>query len=308
MTTTRASEAVSGASGSGSSPVVLKMAKPILVEALRPLAIEHTNAVAVEVKELPEHPWYASSEWWLVVFTAALFVATYLLFRATIRLSKDASETARIQHEQTESSLKTSQESAAAAKKSADASLLALRPWVSVAVGLREFTYRDNGDASLLLEFEVQNHGRTPALNVDISPQLTLLSPADPQPQLVLERISRLEREFPIGLPTISLPDHTPLTPTERGMTVFPGQKAMRRIVLTYSKERLEASVADLEGNRHFIPGIVVAVVYAYHSAETRAVTEFMGQILENDRNAFEIGKPVNWTGMWVREDRTSAT
>jgi hypothetical protein len=147
-----------------------------------------------------------------VTAVATVFIAlfTYTLFAAT----KGLVQAAQIQSDDMKRSV-------AAAKAAADASLLALRPWVSCEVKIvGDLTYRDNGDPCITLQFILKNVGHSPAMGVSLHFWFHLLSPVHMHSILIQQRMADLFN----GLP-----------PGDRGLLLFPGDIDTRRVNLNIS-------------------------------------------------------------------------
>ena len=140
----------------------------------------------------------------------------------------------------------TAEATAGAAKKSADAALLSLRPWVSCdAELLSDLTYRENGDARISVRFSLKNHGHTPAMGVRVKHWFDLLGPGMEHPLAKRQKWV----EFDKGLP---------ISAWEDGVLLFPGQERHEDIGLMISRREIEKSIADIQPSKHFIPTLAL--------------------------------------------------
>jgi hypothetical protein len=152
--------------------------------------------------------------------------------------------------------------SAEAAKKSADASLLALRPWVSCEVSIiSDLTYRSNGDPCITIQFTLKNIGRSPAMGVQLLHWFNLLSPVHTHSIHAQQRIADLFK----GLPA---QDH--------GLLLFPGGTHTCDVELPISRIEIERSIEDIKPKRHFFPELVGLVSYTYPLATHNPQTGFI--------------------------------
>ena len=197
--------ALSGASGTASQPPI-QSASPSQPKASNPVAKASDPApIASEAKaglapsrsisasdqpkaaEPASGPSTATSHGWpsiwadkfrddpIVAFTLVLAISTILLWIDTRGLRKMAQK----QAVDTQDALQIAREASQAAKKSADASLLSLRPWVSCSVEVGgPLTFKESGDAHVPLQFTMKNVGKTPAMSVQLFfPRINLLEP-----------------------------------------------------------------------------------------------------------------------------------
>jgi hypothetical protein len=190
-------------------------------------------------------------------------------------------------------------DAANAAKKSADASLLALRPWISCKVEIAgPVTYTTAGDAQFELRFIVKNVGHSPAFGVKLTPALNLLSPKHGHSVLKLQRMAHLNRDMPIDAPAVLLPGEVPIGGAEPGLILFPAEIFTFNYKIPISREEIEASFEDIKPNRYFAPEVFGLVTYLYPLAAIRPDTGFVCSIdnVSPDSEsglAFELDKPV---------------
>jgi len=101
----------------------------------------------------------------VAAFTVILALSTIGLWLATNRL-----------WEAGEKQIRVAAAAAEAAKKSADASLMALRPWVSCeATIISDLTHRTNGDPCITIRFTLESKGHSPAMGVRLYHRFHLL-------------------------------------------------------------------------------------------------------------------------------------
>src|ERR1700730_4158028 len=152
--------------------------------------------------------------------------------------------------------------SADAAKKSADASLLELRPWVSCEVSIiSDLTYRSNGDPCITIRFILKNNGHSPAMGVRLTQLFHLLSPVHTLSIHVQQRIADVFK----GLPA-----------QERGLLLFPGETHVSDIELPISRIEIEKSIEDIKPKKHFFPELIGLVSYTYPLATHNPQTGFI--------------------------------
>jgi hypothetical protein len=207
----------------------------------------------------------ADYTWWVAAFTFALSVVSAFQIFFLIR----ADETTRL--------------TAEAAKKSADASLLALRPWVSCeAKIISDLTYRPNGDPCITIRFILKNTGHSPAMGVRLIQWFHLLSPVHTLSIHVQQRIADLLK----GLPA-----------QERGLLLFPGKTHVSDIELPISRIEIEKSIEDIKPKKHFFPELIGVVTYTYPLASHNPQTGFifhLEKIVPDETSgfAFDLDEP----------------
>jgi len=181
-----------------------------------------------------------------VTAVATVFIAlfTYTLFAAT----KGLVGAARIQSDDMKRSVAVAVSAASAAKTSADASLLALRPWVSCKVKVGSaLTYRDNGDACITIKFTLKNTGKSPAMGVELKSWFTL----HPHAMLKQQNVSDWYKDRPITDPCY-------------GLVLFPGDKHVININLPISRAEIEKSAEDIKPRTTFFPKLIGIVSYTF--------------------------------------------
>jgi hypothetical protein len=224
---------------------------------------------------------YTSSEWWLVYITSALVLATVglmiytaRLWGATESLAKDAKQTAVRQASEMQDSLRISRAAADAAMKSADASLMALRPWLSCEVDITgPLIFNAEKDAVFRLRFTIKNTGKTPAMNVsNFFPRFNLSAPGYEHSILKLQKLAEGSRGLPISGP---------------GIILFPDKELIEHIQYPIPRAELEKACKDLSAPKHFWPELIVLIAYTYPLANIRADTGMIYEISRSD------GKPL---------------
>jgi hypothetical protein len=218
----------------------------------------------------------------LAVSTIGLWVATRRLWVAGERQFRHARANALAQSREMRASIEVSKTAADAAKRSADASLVALRPWVSCNVEIAgALTYTAAGDAQFELRFVVKNVGHSPAFGVRLIPFLNLLSPAHEQSILKLQRIAGHNRSMPVDASVVLLPGGIPIGDVELGLILFPGETSTFDYKMPIRRGEIERSFEDIKPNTHFMPQVFGLVAYTYPLADVRADTGF-GCSIEN--------------------------
>jgi len=178
----------------------------------------------------------------------------------------------------------TARMAAEAAKKSANASLLALRPWVSCeAKIISDLTYRSNGDPCITIRFILKNNGHSPAMGVRLMQWFHLLSPVHTHSIHAQQRIADLLK----GLPA-----------QERGLLLFPGQTHVSDIELPISRIEIEKSIEDIKPKKHFFPELIGLVSYTYPLATHNPQTGFifyLRKIVPDETYgfAFDLDEPI---------------
>jgi len=206
------------------------------------------------------------TDWLLVIFNGLLAAFTWRLWISTNRL------------------FRVTNIAAEAAKKSADASLLALRPWVSCEVSIiSDLTYRSNGDPCIAIRFILKNNGHSPAMGVRLTQWFHLLSPVHTLSIHVQQRIADLLK----GLPA-----------QERGLLLFPGQTHVSDIELPISRVEIEKSIEDIKPKKHFFPELIGLVSYTYPLATHNPQTGFifyLRKIVPDETYgfAFDLDEPI---------------
>ncbi len=179
-----------------------------------------------------------------------------------------------------------------AAKKSADASLVALRPWLSCKVEIAEpLTYTTAGDALFAFRFIVKNVGRSPAMGVRLSPDLTLFSPKHEHSIINLQRMAEHNRGMPAGGSTMIIPGGISIVGSELGLLLFPDETYTFNYRIPLKRSEIEKSCEDIS-TKHFWPELRGLVTYTYPLATVRADTGFVYRI-EKLGGVLELGEPV---------------
>jgi hypothetical protein len=220
-----------------------------------------------------------SADRWLVRWTAVLSLATMGLMLLTGILGYFAFKQSRDMR----ASIAAAHQAAEAANKSADASLLALRSWVSCEVQIiSDLTYRPNGDPCITIQFTLENKGHSPAMGVRLHPWFHLLSPVHSHSIHAQQRIGDLLRE---------LPDQ------DRGLLLFPGKTHIFDVELPISRIEIDKSIEDIKPKKTFFPELIVLVSYTYplasHNPQTGHVY-YLSKVVrdENYGFAFDLDEP----------------
>jgi hypothetical protein len=164
-------------------------------------------------------------------------------------------------------------DAATAAKKSADASILSLRPWLSCDVEvLGDLTFDAEGHARIPFKFIVRNVGKTPALSVELFfPRITLMGGRNEMSVLALQRLALMNRGLPVKTGAVAVPGSHALVDIP-GRVIFPECERIDLLSLPIRREDIE-NACDDPAIKHFWPELVVLITYSYHLAEIRADT-----------------------------------
>lgn len=319
--------ALSGVSGAASEPPI-QSASPSQPKASEPaplasatkalLAPPNSNSASNQPKtaEPASAPSSATSHSWpsiwvdkfrddpIVAFTLVLAISTILLGLETRKLRKAAQK----QAVDTQDALQIARDASQAAQKSADASLLSLRPWVSCSVEVGgPLTFKESGDAHVPLIFTMKNVGKTPAMSVQLFfPKINLSEPGFELSIGKLQKLAEGSRGLPVTGGTIAMPGGMPINnPT--GTLLFPNETFIERISLPISvSAAIESRKANNDAAIHFWPELIVLVTYVYHLASVRADTGFVFDLRKKDGTPFKIDEKVEASeveiqphGMW---------
>jgi len=171
---------------------------------------------------------------------------------------------------------KATEKSADAAKNSADASLIALRPWLSCEVQIADsLTYTPEGDASFAFKFIVKNVGHSPAMNISFLPHLTLLSPKHELSLIYLQRMADIYRSMPPKMTTMIIPGGSTGI-SEPGLLLFPGEHFTFNYTIPLKRSEIEKACEDIKPQTHFFPELCGLITYTYPLATVRADTGFI--------------------------------
>lgn len=221
---------------------------------------------------------------WLAVTTALLFVAAAVqagLFVWQLRLIGRGEATAETV--------------ANAAKSSADASLLSLRPWMSCEVEIGgPLEFKEDGNAKLPLIFIMKNVGKTPAMSVRLEfPTINLVEPGVETSLSRLQRRADLSRGLPVKGGAIAVPGNMPIT-NPSGTLLFPEGVFVEQIILPINVAEIAASRQEAKnGGVNFWAEVVVLVTYVYNLAPIRADTGFIYELKTKDGVPLKFGVDV---------------
>lgn len=247
--------------------------------------VEHTRQLAVETNRLAEFTLF------LVICTAVMAAIAFgqlLMFWRQLGLMREDS--------------KSTKAAAEAAKKSADASLITLRPWLSCKVKIMEaLTFNEAGDPIFRFRFSVRNVGNTPAMSVHLDQELRLFAPGVQHSVLRLQTLAALTQGLGVQKPNKELTFTDVEKATAQGQVVnpvghvlFPGEVLMQYLQMPISKKWiLECSKDMKEGEIHFWPELIVLVSYVYNMAETHATTGLVFNISKPRLMPFKLGESV---------------
>jgi hypothetical protein len=209
----------------------------------------------------------------LVDFTAGLFYATLAVAIATIFLVIATAGLAVFGFIQS----RDMRTSVVVAKKSADAALIALRPWISCKVEIGgPLTYTPDGHAEFMFRFIVENVGHSPAFGVRLTPRLNLLSPKYEHSIAKLQKMAQLNRTMPLATVSILIPGNIPISGAELGLILFPKEPRTFNYKIPIKRVEIESSCEDIKPNMHFFPEVYGLVTYTYPLADVRADTGFV--------------------------------
>lgn len=218
---------------------------------------------------------------WLAVTTALLFVAAAVqagLFVWQLRLIGRGETTAETV--------------ANAAKSSADASLLSLRPWMSCEVKIGgPLEFKEDGNAKLPLIFIMKNVGKTPAMSVRLELATINLDEPGVEPSLSrLQRRADLSRGLPVKGGAIAVPGNMPIT-NPSGTLLFPEGVFVEQIILPINVAEIAASRQEAKNEGvSFWAEVVVLVTYVYNLAPIRADTGFIYELKTKDGVPLKFG------------------
>jgi hypothetical protein len=208
----------------------------------------------------------------LANFTAGLFYATVVLAVATFGLLL----TAIFQFREIRASMVVGQKAAEAAKKSADASLIALRPWLSCKVEITDsLFYTEDGDAIFAFKFIVKNVGRSPAMGVGVYPRTNLMSSKHDNSILLLKRKADQNRSLPVDAVKLLLPGGASIGGAEVGLMLFPEETYTYHLKMPIKRQDIENACEDM-ADKYFFPEVLGLVTYTYPLATIRADTGFV--------------------------------
>ena len=284
-------------------------------------SLEKTIRDAVhEVKEQrdPNADEKLQSDRKIVGYTSQLAADTHRLAEFTFWLSVATSLMAAIvfgqlcmfwrQLGQMKADSKNTEVAAEAAKKNADASLIALRPWLSCKVKIAgPLTFNDAGDAVFRFECIVENVGKTPAMSVDLFfPQLTLMAPGVEHSILKLQNLANHSRGMGVPKMKSSTPAETPVgfITNPHGRVLFPSELHTENLQLKIPNSQLIESCKDISPSTNFWPELIVLVSYVYNLAEARADTGFVFSIQRNGIPPFQIGESVSAEELHIEPHR----
>lgn len=262
-----------GQRGSDKNPITIKIIPSPDAEAKAAQEQQYRNEKATEDK------WLANATIWLAAITTLLAIFTGLLWWATYKLVREAKVTAIRQAEEMKDSLRIAGIASDAAKKSADASLVALRPWISCEAQIADsLTYTTEGDALFAFRFIVKNVGHSPAMNISFLPHLTLLSPKHELSLIHLQRMAEIYRSMPPKMTTMMNPGGTTGI-SEPGLLLFPGEHFTFNYRIPLKRSEIEKACEDIKPEMHFFPELCGFITYTYPLATVRADTGFVLRI-----------------------------
>lgn len=190
---------------------------------------------------------------------------------------------------------------AEAAKGSADAALLSLRPWLSCKIELGEpLTFNADGDAVFAFHFIVKNVGHSPAMAVQFLPNIGLFEFHNDS-MAWLKKMADWNRDMGVDAPTVLIPGELSMGREQYGPIIFPGGRKTFNYRIPLKRSNLEKSCADIRPNTNFFPEVFAIVFYTYPSATIRASTAACRMILKIG-GAFELDKFVGLDEMRLED------
>lgn len=190
---------------------------------------------------------------------------------------------------------------AEAAKASADASLLSLRPWLSCDVELGEpLTFNAEGDAVFAFHFVVKNVGHSPAMAVQFLPRLGLVDSHNDS-MAWLKKMADWNRDMSVNATMLLVPGGFNMGTAQYGPIIFPGGSKTFSYRIPLKRSVLEKSCEAIKPNTNFSPEIYALVFYAYPSATVRATTAVSRMILKIG-GAIEMDKRLELDEMRLEE------
>jgi hypothetical protein len=224
-------------------------------------SLSNTPRMLLSVIERNDKAIVALATVFIAIFTIVLGISTVKLWEATDKLYE------------------AGKEQLAATQTSADASLIALRPWLSCevkAVGPLKFI---KGDAVFKFSFIVRNVGHSPAMRVNFSPHMTLSSPKHDPAILWVKKRAEHNRSMPVKATTILIPNGENFGSEEIGLVLFPNESHRFNYILRIKRDEIEKSCEDLKLSKtsKYIMSVVSGIVtYSFPLAKVRADTGFV--------------------------------
>lgn len=205
----------------------------------------------------------------LILSIATIFIAvfTFNLRRSTDKLWLAGEE-----------QIKIAKTAADAAKASADASLVALRPWLSCEVKAAGPLVFSKGDAIFKFSFIVKNVGHSPAMSVSLSPRITVLNSPNGRAIVWLKKMAELNRDLSVKVTTILLPGGENFGSEKIGLVLFPNESYPFNYILRIKRDEIEKSCEDLKlskTSKYIMPIVCGIITYNYPLAKVRADTGF---------------------------------
>ena len=265
-----------------------------MVKSIAPEKSASASASEQERKEAHEK---AANERGLVVWTIVLAIATIVLagiaggqlwmFKRQLTIMENGVGDAKTVAE--------------AAKASADASLLSLRPWLSCDVELGEpLTFNAEGDAVFAFHFVVKNVGHSPAMAVQFLPHLSLVDFHNDS-MAWLKKMSDWNRDMSVNATMLLVPSGFNMGTAQYGPIIFPGGSKTFSYRIPLKRSVLEKSCEAIKPNTNFSPEVYALVFYAYPSATVRATTA-VGRMILKIGGAIEMDKRLELGEMRLEE------
>jgi hypothetical protein len=198
----------------------------------------------------------------LAMFSVLTLVVTH---SDTARLIEEARVASKQQHDDTLTALRKTDATIAAMQTQADIMRAAQRPWVKVALQIAGPLTFTSEEARVLIAFVLTNAGNSPAINVDVNPEIALaIQPKQQYVAQMLEICGRV-KTIPDDLNTLF------------GSTILPGDTFT--YVINLPKKRAEIETAFSEFSNHekkkndwFAPQIVGCASYRFSYQSGRHV------------------------------------
>lgn len=246
--------------------------------------VEYTRQLAVDTNRL------AKFTLWLFAVTGlmVLVVAGQLwMFKRQLGLM--------------EADSKITRDAALAAKSSADASLLSIRPWLSCEVKAMEpLSFNEAGDPIFKFRITVRNVGQTPAMSVRMSHELHICAPGVPATPLRLQLLTWLARGLGVQRPPMNRTYEEMEAATAagqllnpKGLVLFPRERHREYHAIQIPKARIMEHSKDMGDDVLFWPELIVLISYGYNMAETPATTGLIFRIAKPRWMPFRMGESV---------------
>jgi hypothetical protein len=194
----------------------------------------------------------------------------FVTHRDTARLISDARVASKQQHGDTLMALQKTDATVAAMQTQADIMRAAQRPWVKVALEIAGPLTFTPEEARVAIAFVLMNTGNSPAVNVEVHPEVA--QTIQPKQNFVAQmlEICRRVKTIPDDINTLI------------GQTIFPGDTFTQIMFLPKRRAEIEDAFSEFQNNpknEYFTPEIVGCVSYRFAYQNGRHVTQFIGDV-----------------------------